>query len=91
MQCHFDKEALRLTQVRTAGRFLTTVPNINLCLKATYAKGGRMAVNAGDVVTWRRPRLGHTLCTPPSRNPGKIIIPSSIRVLLVSALPAPNT
>jgi hypothetical protein len=39
VQCRFEDETLWLTQVQIAERFQTTVPNINLHLKAIYAEG----------------------------------------------------
>jgi hypothetical protein len=42
IQCRFDAETLWLTQVQIAELFQTTVPNINLHLKAIYAEGELM-------------------------------------------------
>jgi len=39
VQCRFENETLWLTQVQIAELFQTTVPNINLHLKAIYAEG----------------------------------------------------
>ena len=39
IQCRFDAETLWLTQVQIAELFQTTIPNINLHLKAIYAEG----------------------------------------------------
>ena len=39
IQCRFDDETLWLTQIQIAELFQTTVPNINLHLKAIYAEG----------------------------------------------------
>lgn len=39
VQCRFEDETLWLTQVQIAELFQTTVPNINLHLKAIYAEG----------------------------------------------------
>ncbi len=39
IQCRFEDESLWLTQVQIAELFQTTVPNINLHLKAIYAEG----------------------------------------------------
>ena len=39
IQCRFDAETLWLTQVQIAELFQTSVPNINLHLKAIYAEG----------------------------------------------------
>lgn len=39
IQCRFENETLWLTQVQIAELFQTTVPNINLHLKAIYADG----------------------------------------------------
>ena len=39
VQCRFEEETLWLTQVQIAELFQTTVPNINLHLKAIYAEG----------------------------------------------------
>ena len=39
IQCRFDLETLWLTQVQIAELFQTSVPNINLHLKAIYAEG----------------------------------------------------
>jgi hypothetical protein len=39
IQCRFDDETLWLTQIQIADLFQTTVPNINLHLKAIYAEG----------------------------------------------------
>ena len=39
IQCRFEDETLWLTQVQIAELFQTTVPNINLHLKAIYAEG----------------------------------------------------
>lgn len=39
IQCRFDNETIWLTQVEIAGLFQTSVPNINLHLKAIYADG----------------------------------------------------
>jgi hypothetical protein len=38
IQCRFDQETLWLTQIQIADLFQTTVPNINLHLKAIYAE-----------------------------------------------------
>ena len=38
LQCRFDAETLWLTQVQIAELFQTSVPNINLHLKAIYAE-----------------------------------------------------
>jgi hypothetical protein len=38
VQCRFENETLWLTQIQMAELFQTTVPNINLHLKATYAE-----------------------------------------------------
>jgi hypothetical protein len=38
IQCRFENETLWLTQVQMAELFQTTVPNINLHLKAIYAE-----------------------------------------------------
>lgn len=39
IQCRFENETLWLTQAQIAELFQTTVPNINLHLKAIYAEG----------------------------------------------------
>jgi len=39
IQCRFENETLWLTQVQIAELFQTSVPNINLHLKAIYAEG----------------------------------------------------
>ena len=39
VQCRFEDETLWLTQIQIAELFQTTVPNINLHLKAIYAVG----------------------------------------------------
>lgn len=39
VQCRFEDETLWLTQVQIAELFQTSVPNINLHLKAIYAEG----------------------------------------------------
>ncbi len=39
IQCRFENETLWLTQIQIAELFQTTVPNINLHLKAIYAEG----------------------------------------------------
>ena len=39
VQCRFENETLWLTQIQIAELFQTTVPNINLHLKAIYAEG----------------------------------------------------
>ncbi len=39
IQCRFDLETIWLTQVQIAELFQTSVPNINLHLKAIYAEG----------------------------------------------------
>lgn len=39
VECRFDDETLWLTQAQMAELFQTTVPNINLHLKAIYAEG----------------------------------------------------
>jgi hypothetical protein len=39
IQCRFDDETIWLTQVQIAELFQTSVPNINLHLKAIYAEG----------------------------------------------------
>ncbi|HTD28191.1 MAG TPA: virulence RhuM family protein [Xanthomonadaceae bacterium] len=43
VQCRFEDETLWLTQVQIAELFQTTVPNINLHLKAIYAEGEQAA------------------------------------------------
>lgn len=43
IQCRFDDETLWLTQIQIAELFQTTVPNINLHLKAIYAEGELVA------------------------------------------------
>ncbi len=43
IQCRFDHETLWLTQIQIAELFQTTVPNINLHLKAIYAEGELVA------------------------------------------------
>lgn len=45
IQCRFENETLWLTQAQIAELFQTTVPNINLHLKAIYAEG-ELAVEA---------------------------------------------
>ncbi len=39
VQCRFEDETIWLTQIQIAELFQTTVPNINLHLKAIYAEG----------------------------------------------------
>jgi hypothetical protein len=39
IQCRLDHETIWLTQAQIAELFQTSVPNINLHLKAIYAKG----------------------------------------------------
>ena len=39
IQCRFEDETIWLTQIQLAELFQTTVPNINLHLKAIYAEG----------------------------------------------------
>ena len=39
IQCRFENETLWLTQVQVAELFQTSIPNINLHLKAIYAEG----------------------------------------------------
>jgi hypothetical protein len=39
IQCRLENETLWLTQIQIADLFQTTVPNINLHLKAIYAEG----------------------------------------------------
>jgi hypothetical protein len=39
IQCRFEDETLWLTQIQIAELFQTSVPNINLHLKAIYADG----------------------------------------------------
>jgi hypothetical protein len=39
IQCRFDNETIWLTQLQIAELFQTSVPNINLHLKALYAEG----------------------------------------------------
>ena len=43
VQCRFEDETLWLTQVQIAELFQTSVPNINLHLKAIYTEGERAA------------------------------------------------
>jgi hypothetical protein len=43
IQCRFENETLWLTQIQIAQLFQTTVPNINLHLKAIYAEGELVA------------------------------------------------
>ena len=45
VECRFDEGTIWLTQAQIAGLFQTTVPNINLHLKAIYAEG-EMAAEA---------------------------------------------
>ena len=39
IQCRFENESIWLTQIQLAELFQTSVPNINLHLKAVYAEG----------------------------------------------------
>jgi hypothetical protein len=43
IQCRFEQETIWLSQMQMAELFQTSVPNINLHLKAVYAEGEQSA------------------------------------------------
>ena len=71
IQCRFEDETLWLSQIQIAELFQTTVPNINLHLKAIYAEGelaaeatikSHLIVRLEGARQVSRPVLHYSLC-----------------------------